>query len=361
MPYTHAQIDRIMQKDGKAFVPSDKLPYAGRVCETLVRKKIYALEDYAAARDYAILHAASQDIRQRGQAFADYLHLDAVTVDVPSIQWRRHVLEYAEQSLTTAADRMALAAYADATTAYAGGYYGRLWLLDQVVKGRYTVNKPRLNVAQADTSILQPGYQEAIQPDMRVYRGAGDEWRENYRTVVASGLIKIRRALAKAQSSGYTVRQALDALVYEIGVNEGRGLYYQAQLVTRAAIMRASNHGAVAAYKAQTQPGLREATDGWLLGAIWLTSNDGAVCPVCRSHAGQVWLINDLLGILLLGLPPDGSHYGCRCQMAPFLIPDLMGGTEPPEDTWDEWIEDEGFGDELEWFTEHKTLKSSRV
>lgn len=362
MPYTKAQLHTIMTKSGKAFVPQKTLPYAGRVCETLVRKKLYALEDAAAIKDFNILKAAAQDIRFQGQRLADQLRLDALSVDAASLTWRRQFLQYAEARLTTAGDMCALAAYGDATTAYAGGYYGRLWLLDEVVRGRYAVNKPRLNVRTAAGQILQPGFKEAPQPDMNAYRWIGDEWRDNYRTVVAAGILKLRRATQKAQAKQMTTRQALDAVVYEIGCNEGRGLFYQVQLVTRAAIMRASNHGAIAAYKAQTRGGLQEATDGWLLGAIWLTSHDDRVCDICAPHDGEIYILNDLVGILFLGLPPDGTHYGCRCQMAPFLIPDLLGGgDEPPLDTWDEWILENEFDGDLEWFMENRTLKSSRV
>lgn len=313
MGFSQAQLDAIMKKSGRAFVPAGKLPYAGRVCETYIRKKLYALEDEAALKDHAILSAAWKDIRARGQFYADILHIDTFSMDGASITWRQRFLAYAQERLMLAAEQMAQAAYEDATIAYAGGYYGRLWLMDMVTKGKVTVRRPPLNIRYADTQILTPGLKEAITPDMGVYRYAGQEWRDNYQNVITNGLLKIKRATTGYLAGEISVQEALNGLQTILGLDSGRmgGVYYAAQLVTRAAIMRASNHGTVAAVKAQTRRGLQESTDGWIAGVIWLTSHDDRVCDICAPHDGEFFVVNDLIGIFMLGLPPDGTHYGC--------------------------------------------------
>src|SRR6185295_12404945 len=115
MPFTKAQIQRIMHKPGQAYVPRDRYPYAGRIAETLVRKKIFRLEDAAAKAVYDILKRTFDDIRAYGQHIADNLGLDVLSMDAASITWRRMLLAYAEPKLGEAAHLMALSGYRFAT------------------------------------------------------------------------------------------------------------------------------------------------------------------------------------------------------------------------------------------------------
>lgn len=387
MPYTKQQIQRIMRKPGQAFVPRERMPYAGRVAETLVRRKIFRLEDTAAKADYDILKRSFDDIRAYGQRLADTLKLDTLSMDANSITWRRMFLKYAEPKLGEAAQLMALSGYRFATTAYAGGYYGRLWLMDEVVRGRFAVNKPRLYARDVAIQLLQPGFSEAEEyrtkvygtywpiegqpsplteamlPDGMSYELAGQEWRDGYVSVATNAILRIRRGTLRFQVQKASIRETLDGIGSELGVigDKPKGAYYQSQLITRAAIMRASNHGAVRAYQAQVKGGLHEATDGWILGAVFVTSHDERVCVTCASHDGELYALNDLFGIALLGLPPDNTHPGCRCSIIMILIPDLLSGNEPPQDTWDAWAYENGFDSDLEWFIDDNRLESTMV
>ena len=45
----------------------------------------------------------------------------------------------------------------------------------------------------------------------------------------------------------------------------------------------------------------------------WLTVRDFAVCPICEDFEGQIWPIDEA------PQPPDDSHPGCRCRLAPVV------------------------------------------
>lgn len=363
MGYTQAQIKRIMATRRAAYVPRETINYAGRVCETYLRKKLYRWEDKAATAAYQRLQQANRAIREYGLQLADQYALDELTVDGASIQWQRQVVRYAEQQFLTALEEIAYAAFKASVTAYAAGYYGRLWLLEQATHGQRTILKPRLSTTDAVYSVLQPGTQSTFGSVTNSYDVLGTEWQERFRGIAQQGTIKLRTVFNQALVNEDAPRQALATVASLIGVKQrdNRGLYYQAQLLIRSAIIRASNFGAVAAYQTQDSK-LREASETrWLIGTVWVTANDGRVCPKCASQAGRIFIINDLFGIALFGLPPDGSHYGCRCTMLPLLIPLEGEENTPPEDTFDEWLMDEGFFGELdEWFEDDR-LESTQI
>lgn len=365
MPYTKSKLNKIMSKSGQAFVKSDQLNYAGRVCESLVRKLTYSWQDRASEADYQVIKALSDDIRRHGQDVAYSLGIDTLTNDSAGIQWRQRVLKYAEARIEQALSDIAFTAYQYAATAFAAGYYGRLWLMDSALHGRYPVSKPPVQPRKRDASILQPGITEAALPDYYTYQEMGNDWHEKYNNVAVQTVLKVRKSTSAALSTGATPNQALGGIAHELGA-DGKpgqvvgGTYHAAQLLTRAAVMRASNHGGVDAYREQETAQADSGTK-WLLGAIWTTSNDSRVCDECDSHNGQVFIINDLIGILLLGLPPDGSHPGCRCSISPWMIPIPGEENTPPADTFDDWLLDNGYADELGAFIDDTELESTQV
>lgn len=364
MSYSKSQLKAIMDKPGHAYVPRDKIPYAGRVAETLVRKKTYALEDSAALAGYDMLKVANQDIRNYGLQLADRYNLNLLGVDRATLEWRKAFLAYVNTRLNQAVDALAEDAYKNAITAYAGGYYGRLWVMDSIVKGRYTVYKPRLQSRVVSQAVLHPGLTESIQPDYYVYATDGHEWQDSYRATLPPSLLKIRKATNAVIVGRTSVRDVLNAVSAEIGIgsDKPRGLYFATQSLTRTNIMRASNHGAVAAYQAQTLSAIQESTDGWILGLVFTTAGDDRVCYICSRHEGELYVLNDLFGILLFGLPPDSTHTGCRCGFVPLLLPDLRdGNNDPPKDTWDEWADDNDFTSDIDWFVTNKRLKSTQI
>lgn len=369
MPYTKTQIAKILNKRGQSYAKTDQLNYAARICESLLRKRTYSWEDRAAASDYKAIRNLSGDIQRYGLNLAYSLGITTLTNDSAGIQWRQRVLKYAEPRIQDTLADNAATAYEYATTAYSAGYYGRLWLMDSALHGKYPVSKPRLNRRQVASSILQPGLTEATIGDYFTYQALGTDWQEKYNNVAVQTVLKVRKSTAAALSTGATVNGALGGIAHELGTDGKpgqvvQGTFYASQLLTRAAIMRASNYAAADAYR-QQESGLSEAeTDAgtrWLLGCIWLTSNDGRVCPRCQSRSGQIFVINDLFGIALLGLPPDGSHMGCRCTVAPWMIPIEGEANTPPTDTFDDWLFDNGFADDVGDFLDETDLMSTQV
>lgn len=83
-------------------------------------------------------------------------------------------------------------------------------------------------------------------------------------------------------------------------------------------------------------------------------------CPLCSRQDGRIFVINSLVGIALLGLPPDGTHMGCRCTVIPLMLP-VDDANAPPEDTFDDWLDEYGFADELDFFMQDETLESTQL
>lgn len=353
MPLTSKQIDRIMRKAGKAYVSRDHLNYAGRVCETYARKKIYRWEDRAALAGYRLLKVAQADIREYAHYAAAQLQLSEVGSDAKSITFRRMLNGYMTQRLGQFANDIAAQAYQYAVTGYAAGWYLRQWQIQQALHKPEAFRPQRLQTHRASARVLQPSLTEAVRPDSALYDYAGAEWRDTYTNVTAAAIVKVKSAVNRTLTKPASVGQVTQDIAATLGTdNENpKGLYHSTQLMTRSAIIRSFSHSSVDAYQTHVE---------WLVGAMWITSNDDRVCPICRPQNGRIFIINDLVGIALFGLPPDGTHYGCRCAIIPLLIP-VDKANEPPEDSFDEWLDDWNFYDDIDVFMSDTQLASTQV
>lgn len=356
MPLTSQQLNRIMSKSGQAFVPKNKMNYAGRVCETFLRKKLYRFEDRAALAAYNLLKQTNMLIREYALQTAAQLRLTTIGNNADSIAFRRMVSSYTVARLQEYGEQVARQAYQYATMAYAAGWYGRLWMLDQAThhdKRVKIARLPRNKIAQA---VLQPSLREAVSADMSAYEYIGNEWRDGYMTAVAASTIKVKRVINATTQTPVSALGLTQAISTTLGVNAtpkeaSSGLYHATTLPTRAAVMRSANHASADVYTTHTE---------LLLGAMWLTSHDSKVCPTCARQDGRIFIINSLVGAALFGLPPDGSHYGCRCTIIPLLIPYDVADT-PPDDPFDDWLLEYGFMDELDYFMQDNVLESTQL
>lgn len=356
MPLTSQQIKRIMHKSGQAFVPKEHMNYAGRICETYLRKKLYRFEDRAALAAYTLLKRTNADIREYALNTAAQLRLTTVGNDANSIVFRRMLSSFAQARLQEYGEQVARQAYQYATIAYAAGWYGRLWLLDQASHHDPRVKITRLPMHTVAQAVLQPGLTEAVQANLAAYDYMGHEWRDGYQTAVSASIIKVKRvinATAQAPSSTLAVTQSIGTT---LGIDApsqeaSSGLYHATSLPTRTAVMRSANHASAAVYGTHVE---------LLLGAMWLTSNDSRVCPTCARQNGRIFIINSLMGAFLFGLPPDGSHFGCRCTIIPLMLP-YDSPNEPPDDIFDDWLTDYGFFDELDFFMQDNVLESTQL
>jgi hypothetical protein len=59
---------------------------------------------------------------------------------------------------------------------------------------------------------------------------------------------------------------------------------------------------------------------GYILGEVWLTRQDGRVCPICE----------ELHGTITTAVPVEDSHPGCRCVKVPVLDWDRLMTTFTP-------------------------------
>lgn len=343
-----------MQKSGQAFVPRDRLNYAGRVCETYLRKKIYRFEDRAALAIYGLLKQTNARIRDYALMIAGQVRITQVGNDSDSIVFRRMLSQYITTQLSEFNNAVARLSYQYAYTAYAAGWYGRLWMLMEASHYDPRVKPQRLSTGLAAQSVLQPGLTEAV--DNAAYEYAGNEWRDTYTNAVSTNLIKLKRVINSTVQEPTSVLGLTQAISTTLGVDApakqaSTGLYYAASLPTRTAVMRGFNYASAEVYKTHTE---------MLLGAMWLTSHDSRVCPQCARQDGRIFVINSLVGIGLFGLPPDGTHIGCRCSIVPLMIP-VEQPNEPPQDGFDDWLDEWGFMDELDFFMQDDMLASTQL
>jgi SPP1 gp7 family putative phage head morphogenesis protein len=372
MAFTQAQLRSIMATRGNAFIPRDKLPYAARVAETWTRKKIYRLEDQAALAEFKLLKSAYADIRQRGDSIAYDLGLDNLSLDAKTRRWKDTLNDAVRARLQVLARDIAYSAYSYAVQAYQLGYYGRLWGIQQGLKPDVHAKVWRLSDRQVGAKVLgihemkteiedtfvREASQSSFQADTSAYALYGTAWEQTYQDIFTKAAGKISRTIDTAIASGSTISQALNAVAAPLGVTskptaKTSAAYYESQLNTRTGVIRSSNQASVAA---------SQQNEDLLLGAMWVTAHDDRVCPICAPHDGQIFVLNDLTGIAIFGLPPDGTHYGCRCGMVGIILPSLQGDkTAPPEDTFDEWAMDNGLYTELDWLFADKKLESSVI
>jgi len=355
MPLTRTQRERVLRL-AQLTVPHDKLNAAGRYCESYLRLKLYRFEDRAALAVYNLLKQANADIRDYALYTASNLRLTTIGNDAASITFRRLVGSYATRRLTDYGQQAAVVGYRYAVMSYAAGWYGRLWMLMEASHGDKRVKVSHVSMARAAMAVLQPGLQEAVRADMDAYDYMGNEWRDTFTLAVNASAAKVKRVLMATASNPQSVLAITQDIGQTVGVDAkgqqaSKGLYHATQLPIRAAVMRSANQASAEVYKTHTE---------MLLGAMWVTSHDERVCLVCSRLDGHIYVINSLVGIALLGLPPDGSHRGCRCTIIPLMLP-YDSPDDPPQDGFDDWLNEWGFYDELDFFMDDTRLESTQV
>lgn len=336
MPFTKKQLHNITQSRGQAYIARDRGNYSMRVSETYIRRKLYNWEDKTIRKEYDLFQQASKDIQYYGLNIAHNTYAD--------VPWKKAVLQYAETRLARLAWDVTRNAIWSIEVAYYAGYVGRLWVLDSMTTSEAPINKARI--------------QAKHKPD-------ADDLRQQYDTALMQGVVKLRGRAIRAVIDEMPIAQAVKFLA-DFGQHNDQpaDMFYSMQIVTRSAVMRASNYGAYDAFMAQAQPQTEAVASDrdWVLGMMWLSQRDGRVCPTCQARDGTTWLLSELWGIALTEFPPDNSHLGCRCTVIFVVLPNLLKDeNEPPDLTFDEWIDENGYHGLIDEFADETQLASTQI
>ena len=143
--------------------------------------------------------------------------------------------------------------------------------------------------------------------------------------------LAMKRALVQSQIQGETVYQAQKRIAAVLGVQIGRrtkadrannrAMFARTEMIARTEILRASNNGSMAVYKAN-----RDVLRGW----TWTAARDSRVCPRCAPLDGKTFKFGER------AQPPE--HVMCRCVATPALIDrrleNAIAGEREPFTEW---------------------------
>lgn len=337
MAYTKRQQRKILQVGSRPFIaPDADIPYSMRVCESLIRRRLYALEDETVAQQYRMMRTAYNDIRNHANDLAQQYRVNELSNTSNVVRWRRDVDGYIQQRSTQLSQQIAYHSLKAAGDLYLLGYYGRAWSLDMSTKPDVLIRAPVPNNTAITTDILQPGLTEAWEPDRLIYDLLGVEWRQQYADNIGDMVRKIRNTMNSAIQNNLNVQNWTQLVADAMGVNVSKAQGFKSafnriQALTRTYAMTAANEGAMALYNANSN---------LVEGVEWLAANDTRVCPPCARLNGMVWLLGDVD----LQRPP--AHVNCRCTLIPRVasLANTGSTTLPPAQTWKDWILAAGLG-----------------
>ena len=326
MPFTAAQLERILAPD---LIPQARVPHrATRIAESYLKRRLFAWEESSVAAQHALYEAFYTDLRSHALDAADRWKVTTIGSDMRASLVRSSIIVHATISLDALKQSLLAVARDRIETAWLAGYYGRAWLLDVATTPDVTIAIPPPNPLR-----------EALSDDDLI-RLLGREWVEAYALEMDALLLSIRRALNTSMTQGKGMLDAMRAVRDAMGISTDRRNqryrqnFNRVQVLTRTYIMDASNAGATAAYRANSDV---------LSGYEWLTARDERVCPECAPLNGTVYPLSSYYR------PP--KHPQCRCTVVPVVDEALLvPREEPPRQTLGEWLLAQGISAVLQSF-----------
>lgn len=315
-----------------------------RSAETLLKRKLYAVEADSVLRLSRLYASAYADLRNGAMARAEGVGVTTLGRDRLSSQWRTQFEQYANQRINTLHNEVIAEATRAATTATLGMYYGRLWMLDSMTSENTPINKPA----------YQP-LQEADRYDTAITELLGREWRAQYATEMDSLTVELRRAIGTGMTEGEGIPAIMRRVAGTMGVEtdrrrgavgsvERRGYranFNRVQTLTRTMVNQVSNEGALAAYRANGDI---------IIGYEWLAALDERTCPICQRLNGKFFTRDD-------GYKPP-AHPNCRCTIIPVLnAVQMERPREMPPEQFTAWADGWGHRREIADFMNMPTLK----
>ena len=353
MPFSTAQVSRILDPD---LIPKSRVSsLPARVVESWMRRRLFVIEDQLIADQLRQFKQSGRAIREMASDVAEFNGVGSKLDNGPaSRRWRDTVLERAEPILTNTYRVMAMEAAEWATQAYAAGFYGRLWLLDENTTDDAPLNVPRITPQQATRAVLLDE-QLGTTFDPLIYSLLGTEWRGQYQIELDDLILRIRRALNRGLREGLGERETMRIVSSAMGISTDRRSGFRAnfnrvQAITRTVFNTAANAGAFAAYDANRDV---------LSGVEWLTARDERVCVICQRLDGKVWRFDDPNR----EQPP--AHVNCRCGIIPVIKPDWQRTAgelrNPPRNTFADFLVTFALQQVLEPFLSGRKIESERV
>jgi SPP1 gp7 family putative phage head morphogenesis protein len=349
MPVAQPSIKRTLDPE---LISAKQMPHlAMRYAETWHKARLFAYEDKAAREVYALYKQAFADIRQTARETADNLGITKVVQDSDGVQWKRAVVDKVRPLLTRLGEALALHGLEYSVRAYYAGYYARMWQMDVATRPEVNIHAPILNLSQVTgnvASTLRESarlYEQEIPAD--AYRQLirsllGREWRARYAVQLDRLIADIEINISSGMSAGEGIDDIMRRVRETMGVQTDRRIgprggardrlrranYNRIEALTRTVVNKASNDGAVTAY--------RENRD--ILGGYqWLTARDERVCRDCQGYNMVTFKLDDYFR------PP--LHPRCRCTVIPviadrlLIIPD-----EAPRSSFADFITSAGLG-----------------
>jgi SPP1 gp7 family putative phage head morphogenesis protein len=313
------------------LIARKRLPsLSARLSETVIKRKLFALEDATVRAQFDLYR----------QAF-DQIRFIAEHMTYPDPQWADRVNVAASRVIARLKVDVAATALQSALVAFRGGYYGRAWVLDMATRPDVKIVAPPVSALDG---VLGEAVDWARAQEADLIRSLmGEAWQVQFADELDVLIPQIRIAIRTGQAEG----EGIDAIMRRVrrvmgvetdrrrggvGSNERRlfrANFNRVQTITRTVTNKAANTGAWQAYQRNQDV---------LTGYQWLTARDERVCPICAGLDGTTYRLGDTTR------PP--AHPNCRCTVVPTISPDLAANfSEAPRETFEEWAASRGLSD----------------
>jgi SPP1 gp7 family putative phage head morphogenesis protein len=327
MPYSKAQRDRLL---APRLIARKRLPsLSARLSETVIKRKLFALEDATVRAQFDLYRQAFDAIRYEAE-------------NAPQDrEWPDRVNAAASRVIARLKVDVAATALQSALVAFRGGYYGRAWVLDMATRPDVKIVTPPVSALDG---VLGEAVDWAREQEAEIVRSLmGEAWQVQFADELDVLIPQIRIAIRTGQTEG----EGIDAIMRRVrrvmgvetdrrrggvGSNERRlfrANFNRVQTITRTVTNKAANTGAWQAYQRNQDV---------LTGYSWVTARDERACDRCAPMDGTTYRMTDTFR------PP--LHPNCRCAIVPTISPDLAANfSEAPRETFEEWAAGRGLSD----------------